>query len=252
MLILFTKETLFMYSKKILLVDDTPLFIKLAQGFFRREQVVILTADNGRKAIEVIKKEVPDLVFMDLYMPQMDGDEACLEIKNNFKFRSIPIVMVTSSTRPEDLERCQKAGCDDVIHKPLMRDDFLNVSRKYISFPKWSGAREGINVQANFKTESGHPKSGTLYDISVGGVFLETEELFPIDTILSLEFQLTTVQSMIRCQGRVAWINRKFNLKKDNTSVGMGIEFIDIQKIDLLGIQSWIRRSMDSKELPVS
>lgn len=242
---MFTKETLFMYSKKILIVDDTPLFIKLVQDFFRREQVVILTADNGLAAIKVIKEERPDLVFMDLYMPGMDGDKACLQIKNDYKFRSIPIVMLTSSNRPEDVDRCRKAGCDALIHKPLMREDFIDVSKKYISFPKWSGVRGKINVQANFKAESDQPRTATLYDISVGGVFLETEELYPVGTILSLEFRLTPRASMIHCQGRVAWLNRKFNLKKENTSIGMGIEFIDIQKIDLLGIQSWVRRSQD-------
>lgn len=240
---MFTKETLFMYSKKILIVDDTPLFIKLAEDFFRREQVEILTAGNGQKAVEVIRKQQPDLVFMDLYMPIMDGDLACREIKQDYRFRSTPIIMVTSSNRPEDEERCRNAGCNDVIYKPLVREDFLKVSRRYITFPEWSGKRAKINGEAQFRTESGQPKTGTLYDISVGGLFLETEEVLPIDTILLLSFRLHPETALIQCQGRVAWVNKKFNLKKDYASTGLGIEFVDIKKMDLLNIQAWMRQA---------
>jgi len=237
-----TKETLYMYSKKILVVDDTPLFIKLAKDFFRREQVEILTAEDGDQAVAIVKQEKPDLVFMDLYMPKLNGDEACRQIKSDFEVGATPIVIVTSSSQQHDLERCLAAGCNDIVHKPLTREDCLNTSRKFITFPKWSGQRGKINVLAMFAQESAEAMQGTLRDISVGGVFLETPIELPVDTTVSLAFRLRADSTLINCRGRVAWLNRKFNLRKDYGVPGLGIEFIDIKKMDLFNIQTWIKK----------
>ena len=130
-----------MFSKTILLVDDTPLFIKIAKDFFRREQINILTANSGPEAVTIAKNEKPDLIFMDLYMIGGDGDLACKEIKNNINLKLIPIIMVTSSNNAKDSERCLTAGCNEIIHKPLKREEFLEISRKYLKFPAWSGKR---------------------------------------------------------------------------------------------------------------
>lgn len=243
---MYTKETLYMYSKKILFVDDTPLFIKLAKDFFRREQVEILTAENGRQAVEVVKNEKPDLVFMDLYMPEMDGDAACRLIKSDMNVGSTPIVIVTSSGQQQDLNRCLEAGCNDIVHKPLTREDCLNTSRKFITFPKWSGKRAKTNVPVKYTRDGCQPKTETVRDISVGGIFIETEEQLPVDTLLSLEFRLGPEATLINCLGRVAWLNRKFNLRKDYASPGAGVEFVKIKKMDLFNIQSWIKHQTAS------
>ncbi len=238
---MFTKDILTSFSKTVLLVDDTPLFIKLAKEFFRREQVNILTAGNGPEAVTTVKKEEPDLVFMDLYMFGGDGDEACKEIKSDIRMKSLPIIMVTSSDNPKDIERCLNAGCNEVIHKPLNREAFLEISRKYLRFPAWSGRRSKIKTTARFGVDQGKMFTGCLSDISVGGVFLESDELFPVDTKLDIEFQLYQGTVFKKCQGRVAWVNRKGSLKKDYATTGMGIEFIGINKLDILAIQTWVR-----------
>jgi CheY-like chemotaxis protein/Tfp pilus assembly protein PilZ len=238
---MITKDILFMFSKTILLVDDTPLFIKLAKDFFRREQVNILTASNGPEAVTAVKNEEPDLVFMDLYMLGGDGDKACKEIKSNIRLKSIPIIMVTSSNNPKDIERCFNAGCNEIIHKPLNREQFLEASRKYLKLPVWSGKRSKIKTPAKFGIDPDEMITGALSDISVGGVFLETDKLFPIDTELHIDFQLSQDATFKKCKGRVAWVNQRGSLKKDYASTGMGIEFIDIPKLDILAIQAWVR-----------
>jgi CheY-like chemotaxis protein len=238
---MFTKDALFMYSKTILLVDDTPLFLKIAKDFFRREQVNILTATNGPEAVAVVKKVQPDLVLMDLYMFGGDGDEACKEIKDDVRLKSTPVIMVTSSDNPRDIERCLDVGCNEIIHKPLTREQFLDASRKYIKFPGWSGKRTGIKTPAKYGIDPGKMMAGFLSDISVGGVFLETAELFPVNTEFFLEFQLYQDAVFKKCKGRVAWVNRQGGLKKDYATTGMGIEFIDINKLDILTIQARVR-----------
>ena len=237
---MYTKKILSMFSKTILIVDDTPLFVRLAKELFRREQVDILVAHSGPEAVATAKNNKTDLILMDLYMTAGDGDEACRQIKNDPDLRSTPIVMMTSSNYPKDMERCQAAGCEEVIHKPLTRDNVLSISKKYLNLPGWSGKRSPINAPARFGRHSEQMSAGTLLDISVGGVFLKTEEYFEMGAELLLEFQLSQEKARINCKGRVAWINRKDNFK-NHTSSGMGIEFVEIQKLDILSIQAWVR-----------
>ena len=237
---MYTKKVLSMFSKTLLIVDDTPLFIRLAKDLFRREQIDILTAQNGPEAVEVAKTTRIDLILMDLYMTGGDGDEACRQIKSESSLRTIPVVMMTSSNYPKDMERCNSAGCDEVIHKPLTRDHVLQICKKYLNLPGWSGKRSTIKTSVNFGKNLEQMSSGTLLDISVGGVFLATEEYLETGSEIYLEFRLSPERAPISCKGRVAWLNRKDNFK-NHASSGMGIEFLDIQKLDILSIQAWVR-----------
>ena len=237
---MYTKKILSMFSKTLLIVDDTPLFVRLAKDLFRREQIDILVAHSGPEAVETAKQNKTDLILMDLYMTEGDGDEACRQIKSDPELRSTPIVMMTSSNYPKDMERCKSAGCDEVIHKPLTREHVLRICKKYLNLPGWSGKRSPINAPVRFGENAEQMSSGTLLDISVGGVFLATEEYFEMGSELVLDFQLSQEKARISCRGRVAWINRKDNFK-NHTSSGMGIEFVEIQKLDILSIQAWVR-----------
>jgi len=237
---MYTKKVLSMFSKTLLIVDDTPLFLRLAKDLFRREQINILTAQNGPEAVEIAKTTKTDLILMDLYMAEGDGDEACRQIKSDSNLRMTPIIMMTSSNYPKDMERCKSAGCDEVIHKPLTREHVLQICKKYLNLPGWSGKRSTIKTSANFGKNAEEMSSGTLLDISVGGVFLATEEYFDTGSEVYLEFRLNSERAPIKCKGRVAWINRKDNFK-NHTSSGMGIEFLEIQKLDILSIQAWVR-----------
>jgi CheY-like chemotaxis protein len=238
---MYTKITLSMYSKTILVVDDMSFFVKMASDCFRREQVNILTAKSGHEAVEIIKSKRPDLVLMDLYMPEGNGDEVCHEIKNNYSFKSIPIIIMTSSENQYDIELCRKAGCDDFIQKPFSPENVLEICKKYLNLAKWSGERLKINVPVRYGDNPQLQFSGTLGDISVGGIFLETEKLLANGTEVSIRFQLSPDYSPIQCRGRVSWVNSRINLKKGYAS-GMGIEFIDIKKMEILAIQSWMRK----------
>jgi CheY-like chemotaxis protein len=241
---MFTKNILHMYSKTILIVDDMRLFRKMAEDIFRREQVNVIKAQSGHEAVELIIKEKPDLVFMDLYMSGGNGDEACREIKSDHSLRSIPIIMVTSSDNPDDIERCRKAGCDDFIHKPFTRESLLNTSRKFINFPGWSGKRAKIKAPVRYGTNPEALLAGILTDISVGGLFLETEEVISVGSELHLEIMLRQNLAPIQCKGRVTWINRKSNPREDHVSPGVGIEFIDIKKLDILAVQALVSKSL--------
>lgn len=217
---MFTKNILFMFSKTILIVDDMCLFLKMAEDVFRREQVNIIKAQTGPEAVKITREEKPDLIFMDLYMSGGNGDEACKEIKNDHNLKSIPVIMVTSSDNPDDIKRCLDAGCDGFVHKPFKSEDLLNTSRKYIKFPGWSGKRVKINIPVMYGMDSSRLLAGEMTDISVGGIFLKTTDVMPTGSELHLEIKIRQDLAPIQCKGRVAWINRETNLRKESCLTG--------------------------------
>jgi CheY-like chemotaxis protein len=240
---MFIKDTLFMYSKKILLVDDDRTQPAIVEDFFRREQVEIITAENGLQAVALTRIEKPDLVLMDLCMPDGDGDLACKKIKHDPSVKFTPIVMMVDGEAPEDLVRCLEVDCDDVINKPLTRDTLLDVSKRHVKFPGWSGKRAPIKVPVKPISETLRSSVITLADISVGGVFMETNDLLPVGSELDFQFQLNP-ERQLSCRGRVSWVKGKGEQLKASASTGMGVEFIDIKKLDILSIQAWVTRSL--------
>jgi Tfp pilus assembly protein PilZ len=119
--------------------------------------------------------------------------------------------------------------------------------RKFLRFAKWSGERLKVNVAVHYSGSTQQSLTGNLGDISVGGIFLETERLMPIGAELNVAFKFSDDSPTIRCKGKVTWINSKENIKK-GYSTGMGIEFMDIRKLDILVIQSWIGKNRPGGE----
>lgn len=103
---------------KILAVDDDTVQLKFIQHVLSPDYEVI-TADNGKEAIEVAKRERPDLILMDVMMPVMDGVEATGFIKKMPETNSIPIIILTALSKDEDVVRGLDSGADDYLDKPF-------------------------------------------------------------------------------------------------------------------------------------
>ena len=93
----------------------------------------VVSATNGRQAIEMIER-TPDLsvVLMDIMMPEMDGYETMREIRNNPKFRTLPILALTAKAMKGDREKCLQAGASDYIAKPVNTDQLLSLLRVWL------------------------------------------------------------------------------------------------------------------------
>jgi len=127
--------------KKIVFADDVELFLMLEKSVFNREEFELITARDGRDILKIIREAEPALVFMNLYMPDMNGDDCCRIVKRDDASRHIPVIMVTRDGLEEDLEKCRLAGCDDILLKPLNRNDFMITTRKYLR--SWCGQIKG-------------------------------------------------------------------------------------------------------------
>jgi two-component system alkaline phosphatase synthesis response regulator PhoP len=112
--------------KKILLVDDTDTILLFLKTLLTGQNFEFLTAKNGAEAVEKARRERPDLVLLDIFMPVMDGIEACRVMKGDPELKDIPVVIVTARSEAENVERCLDAGCDDYVFKPVRKLELLD------------------------------------------------------------------------------------------------------------------------------
>ena len=103
-------------GKVILVVDDEPRYLHLVEVNLLTENYVVQTATDGQQAVEMVAKDMPDLILLDVMMPIMDGFTACERIR---EFSSVPIIIVTAKGEERDRVRGLDAGADDYIVKPF-------------------------------------------------------------------------------------------------------------------------------------
>jgi CheY-like chemotaxis protein len=120
-------------SKRVLVVDDDARNIFALTTVLENHEMEVVSATNGRQAIEIIKKE-PDLsiVLMDIMMPEMDGYETMREIRKDPRFRTLPILALTAKAMKGDREKCLEAGASDYIAKPVNTDQLLSLLRVWL------------------------------------------------------------------------------------------------------------------------
>ncbi len=110
---------------KILVVDDTPQNVKLLADLLSVKGYAVLTARSGREALEIVDKERPDLVLLDVVMPEMSGYEVCRKIRDNPATTILPVVMVTALDPAQERVKGLEAGADDFLTKPINQAELL-------------------------------------------------------------------------------------------------------------------------------
>ena len=113
------------YKPRILIVDDEPNNVKLISAMLYKEPFDIVTACNGKTALEVINNNKIDLILLDIMMPEMDGYQVTRSVKENEKTKDIPIILVTALYSGEDKRRGLNAGADEFITKPVNKVEII-------------------------------------------------------------------------------------------------------------------------------
>lgn len=120
---------------KILIVDDDPNIRILLQQTLEEledEGVVLVTADNGEAALKIIMSESPDVVFLDVMMPKMNGFDVCSAVKSKLGINDVFIVLLTVKGQKLDRQRGKDVGADIYMTKPFNPDEILKVARNIL------------------------------------------------------------------------------------------------------------------------
>ena len=118
-------ETGSLSGLKIMLIDDSRTIRRSAESMLSREGCEVITANDGFEALSLIHTHEPDLIFVDIMMPRLDGYQTCAIIKNNDRFKSTPVIMLTSKDGLFDKARGRIVGSDHYLTKPFTRDELL-------------------------------------------------------------------------------------------------------------------------------
>jgi twitching motility two-component system response regulator PilG len=116
---------------RVMVIDDSKTIRRTAETLLKKEGCEVVTATDGFEALSKIADQQPQVVFVDIMMPRLDGYQTCALIKNNQMFKSIPVIMLSSKDGLFDKARGRVVGSDEYLTKPFTRDELLAVIRKY-------------------------------------------------------------------------------------------------------------------------
>jgi two-component system cell cycle response regulator DivK len=116
----------------ILIVDDDPKTLKLLRDLLQIRGYTTLDATDGKQGVDMARAKMPDLIFMDMQMPVMDGFEATNILKADPVTKSIPVIALTACAMQGDREKCMEAGCSDYMTKPLDTRAFVKKVKEYL------------------------------------------------------------------------------------------------------------------------
>jgi two-component system alkaline phosphatase synthesis response regulator PhoP len=113
-------------SKKILLVDDEEDIRKVVAYQLKANGYEVIIAEDGEEGLEKARSEAPDLIILDLMLPKIEGHKVCGLLKNDARYKSIPIILFTARIQKEDVELSKEVGADAHLTKPFETSDLIS------------------------------------------------------------------------------------------------------------------------------
>jgi CheY-like chemotaxis protein len=135
-----------MSKGRILIVEDNMDNYELVRFVLERAGYDVFLAVNGRDGVDAARLQKPDLILMDLGMPEMDGWTASQKLKSDEATKSITLYALTAHTLPQDRKRAMQAGCDGYVSKPIHVQSFLDIINE--AFEKINSGRNNFPAEA--------------------------------------------------------------------------------------------------------
>ena len=117
---------------RVMVIDDSKTIRRTAETLLKKEGCDVVTATDGFEALSKIADHQPQIVFVDIMMPRLDGYQTCALIKNNQMFQQTPVIMLSSKDGLFDKARGRIVGSEQYLTKPFTRDELLSAIRKYV------------------------------------------------------------------------------------------------------------------------
>jgi CheY-like chemotaxis protein len=187
---------------KILIVDDVDFNIKVLKRIIYSEKIVFLEANSGSLALEILQTEEPDIIFMDIWMPDLNGYDTTKLIRNNNKFKDIPIVAFTASTMNDEIETLNNSF-EAFLIKPVLKKDVMEVMLKLLPH-KFVSVSKNATLIKN-ETEIGENNENLIKIISaLENDFMPSWSHIKNDLIIfeieAFEQKLTAFSALYKCK----------------------------------------------------
>ncbi len=119
-------------KKKVLIVEDNELNMKLFDDLLSAHGYTTFKTRDGNKVLEIAREARPDLIIMDIQLPEVSGLEVTQRLKADDDLKPIPVVAVTAFAMKGDEEKIRQGGCEDYVSKPISITEFMKVVQKYL------------------------------------------------------------------------------------------------------------------------
>ena len=117
---------------RVMVIDDSKTIRRTAETLLAREGAEVTTAVDGFEALAKIAETEPQIIFVDIMMPRLDGYQTCTLIKHNQRFRNTPVIMLSSKDGLFDKARGRVVGSEQYVTKPFTREELLDAIRKHV------------------------------------------------------------------------------------------------------------------------
>ena len=122
-------------GRKVLIVEDNVLNMKLFNDLLEAHGYTVLQAMDGPEALRIVREHRPDLILMDIQLPEVSGLEVTKRLKADEEPRSIPVIAVTAFAMKGDEERIREGGCEAYLSKPISVGKFIDTVRQFLGNP---------------------------------------------------------------------------------------------------------------------
>ncbi|HEX5057490.1 MAG TPA: twitching motility response regulator PilG [Gammaproteobacteria bacterium] len=117
---------------KVMVIDDSKTIRRTAESLLKKAGCEVITASDGFEALAKITEHKPDIIFVDILMPRLDGYQTCALIKNNSIFKSTPVIMLSSKDSIFDRARGRIVGSEQYLTKPFTKEDLLGAIKQHV------------------------------------------------------------------------------------------------------------------------
>jgi twitching motility two-component system response regulator PilG len=116
---------------KVMVIDDSKTIRRTAENLLKKQGCEVITATDGFEALSKIAEHKPDIIFVDIMMPRLDGYQTCALIKHNRNFKDTPVIMLSSKDSIFDKARGRIVGSEQYLTKPFTKDDLIRAIQEY-------------------------------------------------------------------------------------------------------------------------
>jgi twitching motility two-component system response regulator PilG len=117
---------------KVMVIDDSKTIRRTAESLLKKAGCEVTTATDGFEALALVADHHPDVIFVDIMMPRLDGYQTCALIKHNDVYKSIPVIMLSSKDGLFDRARGRIVGSEEYLTKPFTKDELLGAIRRHV------------------------------------------------------------------------------------------------------------------------